>query len=332
MASAAFTPLGHFPYEKPSSEAYDVSSDGQLVVGQSLTTVPKGKSPSRAFMYSSGRMEALGIPPRGMDTIARAVSADGATVVGAGSNRAFRWTQSTGIRHLPKLAPEERGSYAAGVSADGNTVVGKSELSDEISHAFIWTEAEGMRSLGFLRGEGKTGANAVSADGSAVAGGSNVSRANIRAFRWSETDGMVALGPTDTRSAALDISDDGRFVVGTSFVGGLAMATLWLPAGETVHLGRLEGARSSEGTGVSADETMVVGQCIIQGGNEAFFWTKANGIRRLYEVLSNDYDLGPALAGWRLVHARKISANGRFITGFGMNPNGNPEAFLVRFG
>jgi hypothetical protein len=46
--------------------------------------------------------------------------------------------------------------------------------------------------------------------------------------------------------------------------------------------------------------------------------------------LINDFGLGASLAGWTLTSANDISADGQFIVGSGINPNGNTEAWLAR--
>jgi hypothetical protein len=51
-------------------------------------------------------------------------------------------------------------------------------------------------------------------------------------------------------------------------------------------------------------------------------------MRDLREVLAGEYGL--ALSGWRLEAAGGISADGLTIAGDGMNPAGQPEAWVVR--
>jgi hypothetical protein len=65
-------------------------------------------------------------------------------------------------------------------------------------------------------------------------------------------------------------------------------------------------------------------------GFEAFLWDQAHGVRCLFDVLTTDYDLGSSLTGWRLTRATAISPDGQAIVGYGFNPNGQAEAWLVR--
>jgi hypothetical protein len=53
-------------------------------------------------------------------------------------------------------------------------------------------------------------------------------------------------------------------------------------------------------------------------------------MRSLQSVLTNDFGLD--LAGWQLTIARGISADGLTITGYGVNPNGNTEAWVAYLG
>jgi probable HAF family extracellular repeat protein len=117
------------------------------------------------------------------NSVAYAISADGAVVVGAsadglGQSLAFRWTGASGMVALGVL-PGSNGSNALGVSADGAVVVGESFQPAGSSEAFVWTESNGMERLeDVLAANGVTGlagwslesARAISADGQWVVG------------------------------------------------------------------------------------------------------------------------------------------------------------------
>jgi len=82
--------------------------------------------------------------------LARGVSADGSVVVGwayndAGQDRAFRWTQATGMVDLGTLGGDWSEAY--GVSADGSVVVGVAQNAVRLLRAFRWTAAGGMEDL-----------------------------------------------------------------------------------------------------------------------------------------------------------------------------------------
>jgi probable HAF family extracellular repeat protein len=132
-------------------------------------------------------------------------------------------------------------------------------------------------------------------------------------------------------SSASDVSPDGRVVVGegTSALGQEAF--LWTQNGGIVGLGDLpDGNFFSTALAVSANGALVVGQGSSAAGYEAFIWDASRGMRSLRNVLINDFGLGSSLAGWTLTAANDISADGQFIVGSGINPDGNQEAWLAR--
>ena len=68
-----------------------------------------------------------------------------------------------------------------------------------------------------------------------------------------------------------------------------------------VGLGTLPGgSRNSTARGVSADGSIIVGQCYGEAGFEAFIWDAAIGMRSVRQVLVSQFDLGANLAGWKL--------------------------------
>ena len=80
---------------------------------------------------------------------------------------------------------------------------------------------------------------------------------------------------------------------------------------------------------VSGDGAVVVGYGTTDGGEAAFLWDAAHGMRNLRDVLVNEYGLGASLAGWTLSQAIGISADGTTIVGAGYNPAGKVEAWIV---
>ncbi len=143
---------GTFPGRYRSSAA-DVSADGSVVVGESLT----GIGNTRAFRWTSGGgMVDLGVLPGGsISTSSRAyaVSADGSVVVGfsntplSTSSGAFRWTSGGGMVVLGDIPSGNFGRIANGVSADGSVVVGQGNFTGGSQGAFIWDATNGVRSV-----------------------------------------------------------------------------------------------------------------------------------------------------------------------------------------
>jgi hypothetical protein len=58
-------------------------------------------------------------------------------------------------------------------------------------------------------------------------------------------------------------------------------------------------------------------------------WDTARGTHLLKDVLVNEHGLGDELAGWSLVSASAISADGSVIAGMGVNPSGKFQGWVV---
>lgn len=328
LASAAsFTPLG-------PDYADDVSADGSVVVGVAA---------SEAWRWTGGVTTPLNDDPSYyiQARTASGVSADGAVVVGSATvaswasgptpyRQAFRWTggQITALGILPGHASPDAHSEARAVSADGAVVVGFSTSGYGVE-AFRWAGGA-MTGLGFLPGGVWSWAYGVSADGSIVVGigDSSTSVNGPEAFRW--VDGvMTGLGylPGKSLSNAYDTSADGSVVVGDSGDGLTgAEAYRWV-GGVMTGLGDLPGGDfRSTATSVSADGSVVVGNSSGGDVDEAFIWTETKGMERLFDVLVENGATG--LTGWHLNNVR-ISGDGKWVVGWGINPAGETQAFLA---
>jgi probable HAF family extracellular repeat protein len=190
-----------------------------------------------------------------------------------------------------------------------------------------------MQGLGFLPGASVSDAHGVSRDGSVIVGvsGAGFSPTSPReAFRW-ENGMMTGLGflPGDTGSAASGVSADGSTIIGGSFVvGGIGSNNFrWTQAIGMEYLGPGPGGSNCDAIGVSGDGSVIVGTCYAATRGYASIWTEATGVRALEEVLVNDYGLD--LTGWMLIVAFSVSPSGDAITGWGINPAGEQEAFLA---
>jgi probable HAF family extracellular repeat protein len=229
-AGGGMVGLGGLPGGSFDSYAASVSADGSVIVGANSSAT------SEAFRWTSGGgMVGLGDLPGGdfqNGSGARAVTADGTVVVGAGSStagrEAFRWTSGEGMVGLGDLPGGLSFSSAEDISADGSVIVGdgNSALGYE---AFRWTAGGGMVGLGDLPGGGfESYARGVSADGSVIVGRSD-SVSGDEAFIWDVANGMrnlkgllnELLTPADrellddwTLRDATAISADGWTVVG----------------------------------------------------------------------------------------------------------------------
>lgn len=304
------------------SYARSVSDDGTVVVGYSYE---QNNVDIYAFRWTeSGGLADIAIPTA-TSSYGYGVSADGSVVAGlvnlsgVGYYQAYRWTSSGGAVALGTLG----GSYSAafGISGDGSTIVGESLLSDtpgDATHAFRWTQSDGLLDLGTLGGTEYSSANAVSNDGSVVVGNSQITgNSAAHAYRWTQGSGMVDLGTLGgSNSYANGVSRDGNTVVGSSMIAGDAEehAYRWTQGSGMTDLGTLGGTVSFS-YGVSGNGSIVVGMSQIADSSErAFRWTQSTGMRDLNELLS---EAGINMTGITLREARNISANGRYIVGFG---------------
>lgn len=339
-AAATFTPLGDLPGGSYYSAATYVSADGSVVVGESNST-----SGFEAFRWTSGSgIVGLGDLPGGpFQSESIDVSGDGSVVVGIGNSasgaEAFRWTVEGGMVGLGDLPGGIFDSQALGVSADGSVVVGIGTAALGLE-AFRWTASGGMVGLGDLPGGPFTsGAFGISDDGAVVVGSGNAvltdtAVVTAEAFRWTADGGMVGLGDLPGGiflSLPEGVSADGSVVVGYGngdFGTEGAEAFRWTSGDGMVGLGDLPGGGfSSAALDVSADGSVVVGSGITERGREAFVWTAHDGMQNLRDLLSKDGAEG--LTGWTLRQARGVSADGRTIVGFGINPRGQVEAWTA---
>lgn len=177
--------------------------------------------------------------------------------------------------------------------------------------------------LGNLRGSDDFGkrsqAYGISDDGQAVVGeslssvGWGVTR-GTEAFLWVKPGpmrGLEALSPPQTEyfSAAHDVSDQGRVVVGQSQTDKGSQAFRWTQAtGMVALVGTLAQREPSVACGVSADGKVIVGS----QGKVAFRWTEEHGMT--------------PLSGQNRSAALAVSSDGKAVVGW-MNTDDGTEAF-----
>jgi probable HAF family extracellular repeat protein len=320
-AESFFLGLGDLPGGSFISSASGVSADGSVVVG-----IGSSASGTEGFRWTiDSGMVGLGGGTRPSD-----VSANGSVVVGQWGSQAFRWKQNTGLIGLGDFPGGLFYSIANAASADGSVIVGRGarEVCDRngcrnIFPAFRWTHTSGLTIIGI-----GTAAD-ISSDGTVVVGGRS------QAARWTQEGGGVSLGdlPSGTlNSFAWGVSADGSVIVGQGTSDAGREAFRWTESSGMVGLGIPAGFDFSRAQDVSADGSVVVGSLGIGVNTDGspFIWDAAHGIRNLQDVLANEFGLAPSLAGWTLNYASAVSADGQFIVGGGINPIGNPEAWIAR--
>lgn len=327
VLASEFIPLGG-----PPAEVFPIDAQGLDAAG----TIVAGTGVGEACVWTAANGSQ---PIPATNGFVQAVSADGGSVVGGVFNEAtkvtepFLWTESGGLQRLgfPSGALLPVQAVAEGVSGNGGVVAGYTSFGGS-RQAFRWEASEGFTNLTPDSAD-ESFAYAVSDDASVVVGASDST-----AFRWSQSGGLVDLGSLPGGrggSTAFDISADNAVIVGSSSSGSSAVeAFRWTAETGMVGLGFLSSVNST----TVANATTGRGEAVI-GRNDtfgaapgvaAFLWTEGFGIESLQGVLSGRLGLGSQLNGWQLASATDISPDGRSIVGYGINPSGNAEGWLVR--
>lgn len=275
-----------------------------VVVVSSLACIVATGAASAAPMF-----EGLGYLPGAPSTyydysVARAVSADGSTIVGASDaaidgRAAFRWTADEGMQALGSSWRQYFGATA--VSGDGAAVAGwgGNDTYYWSDRAFRWTSGGGIQDLGTLPGHTRAEAHGISGDGAVVVGVSESFTAAARGFRWTAYGGMTDLGHLRgaDSSSANAISGDGSTIVGESGSATTSEAFRWTAAGGMEGLGTLPGGAHSSASAVSTDGSTIVGTSDSADGPRAFRWTAAEGMQSLGILPGDSRSFALAVSG-----------------------------------
>jgi hypothetical protein len=141
-----------------------------------------------------------------------------------------------------------------------------------------------------------------------------VPSADVQPVRWTAEGRVDLSGSTSFPDAA---SADGKVVIG--WVNGAARwteQTGWVSLGDP----------TANAYAVNGDGSVIVGRYNSLDG-ALFFWTPTTGIVNLRRHLL-DQGLSE-VQGWTLEEATDISDDGRTILGYGINPQGETEAWIA---
>lgn len=336
-------PIGHLP-TGPDFNAASAVSDNGVAVGNSDIA---GGYVAFRWTQATGIQSIGDLPGGDINTEAIDISADGSVVVGFGLTasgyEAYRWTTGGGFEALGFNGSDTQ-SFAFGISADGSTVVGRSD-GVASAQAVRWTASEGIVPLGILPGGTFSSANAASADGSIIGGASSstaskASFASAEAVRW-DNDVLSSMNFTYTDpfsgnqlvyDASVEaISADGS-VMALNTPGD---AYRWTADTGFTKIPRVMDGNFSHGMNaidISGDGQIIVGAAnannlIANRFERASIWTPSTGQLYLQDYLNG---LGvTGFSGWTLFQATSVSPNGRYIAGFGLNPSGKVEGYVV---
>lgn len=316
-----------------SSQAWGVSDDGMVVVGESMNNARL----SRPFLWTqSGVMENIGRPQSDSSgtRIALGVSGDGKTVIGherlggSANARAVYWTRSGGWSVIAGAGS------AQSVNQDGTVIVGGATGRG----AFRWTKSGDITYLKGLRTDGGSLAGEwaydVSNDGNSIVGATRLNSGQYRATLWTvspsgtQIKNLGILNGFD-HSQADAISGDGTVVVGTSFsITGVSKvnprAFRWTQSEGMIDLGTINDDNSGVSSirDVNADGSVIVGYSKNKAGTRrAFRWTQAMGMVDLGTFKSDNS--GEATANG-------VNADGSIVVGYAQDDTGNARAFIWR--
>ncbi|GAB1440156.1 autotransporter domain-containing protein [Providencia sp.] len=286
-----------------------LSADGKILVTNIFSRFKENEFPLWSENKGMTVESIRGLIPdadANLDNYIIGMSKDGSTLIGSSMalgttntprrRYTFRWTPKTGAKHLNA----DTSSHVQAISDDGSVITGQIQINAQTSPAFIWTEKNGMHSLGTLKsnGLGLSFANGISADGSTVVGESQIDRGERKAFRWTKKTGMQGLGtlkPDNSGfSTASQASANGHVVIGESDTKSstndhqVRHAFRWTEATGMVDLGTL--GTYSSARFISKDGSIIAGSTDInpptdtaaqnphRRDEQAFRWTEKTGM------------------------------------------------------
>ena len=183
-------------------------------------------------------------------------------------------------------------------------------------------------SLGTTIPNRATRANGIADDGTIV-GWQDAENGQREAVKW--VNGVQEYILTNnglTNGEAMAVNGPGTAIVGTNYGYGIVQSGwIWQQGKGTTAI--VEGPFRVIPTAVSDDGRTAVGNVIVTSGGDrrAFVWTEGKGVTYLDDLLKSKG--GSLAAGWQIQSLNAMSADGQIIGGWGINPNGEIEGFLV---
>ncbi len=331
-----------------SSEAYAISDDGAIVVGQ--IRISSGESRAFKWTASTGLQILNGL--QNINSWARSISSDGSVIVGTAEEnvrKAFRYIQNGPFEYLLPLGGSDfNTSEARDLSSDGSKIVGEMRnLSDEV-RGFVWSETLGMTELSALQYQGVSSqVFAISGNGYLLVGSGSFSDSvlNYSALpvEWESIPtyhiGTLPYFLLIEYGLVEEISENGAYAVGEFMLNGKLRGERWHrePPGIWslyTDVGLLDGIPDSAGIcyalDVSNDGT-VVGRTTTSTPFDwdAYIWEKTSSSTGAMFNLNELYSNVINRSGY-LISANAISPDGRFIIGNGYRLSTRKnEAFLL---
>lgn len=300
------------------------------------------------YAMGAGRysFQALGVVPGTSWSSPHCVS-DSGVVVGTSVGKAFRWSAAGGMTALGSLG---NNSSARGVNGSGQ-IVGYSSITAGAKRACLWNPDQGPTDLSPYVGA-VSEATAINSSGQIV--GQSLQSTCLRVWSW-DSDGGVSYipwpAPFYDTSRAEDLNNYGQVVGSFNHSETSSVAYVWTPGSDPVTLdnmlyaygvndaGQVVG-ENNEGraalwdpdagyldlgfdafTGRARDINNR-GEVIGDGDDKLFIWTASGGLHDLASLVDG------VPADWTISCAISINDLGQ-ITGYGVNPSGKNEAYLL---
>ena len=309
-----------FLFPSGAMGATDISADGTTVVGSNNARAVRWDA-SAGFGTSLPNF-----PCCGPEAQALGVSGDGSVITGyargAVGQQPVRWVNES-IESLGEIDGQQVTGNANAISADGHVIVGG--VNTAAGHEVVrWVDGQIERLVGLVFGR----ALAVSADGAVIGGYAPTSP--VRPFRWENGTFVLLeglLGPAK-HAVVWEMTPDGTILMGNSKSESGQEAVRWVN-GIIESLGDLPGGFVSASVYASNADGSLIGGRGWDGttGKTAVIWDRMNGMRELKAVLEQDFGLD--LGNWELDAVLGISDDGSVLTGFGHNPNGEQQPWVV---
>lgn len=229
------------------------------------------------------------------------------------------WSAQAAVPSFQSLGclPEFTGTFAHAISGNGLTVVGscsRSNGTEYVHQAFVWTRESGLVALGTLSEENvQSSAYGVSFDGSVIVGS-----VESKPVRWGLPGSAEELqGWGIGGGLATAVSANGQVVIGRWQNAGFR----WTASTGMENIGALEGGDGyCEPYGVSANGSVIVGNSRSASGNEGFRWEagQMEGLGVIGTAPESHYHGSNGRGG--------VSADGLIAAGSSTSPLGT-EAF-----
>lgn len=267
------------------------------------------------------------------------VSGDGNTIIGCildenGKQNAAKWIGGENYQILAPVAGAV--SCDAGLTSAwdvdyyGDTAVGLGYLPQQCrAHAVSWDVRSGAPAtdLGALFPNTYSRANAISGDGHTIAGWQDSVFGERQGAKW--VDGVESYVLTDAGEHVGEVfwvNYDGTAMCGANYPYGSSDAWVWTAKGgfTDINTGPIF-STSVSAVQASDDGSVVVGIARNQNGVAKGWIFHHNKL-----IWATDYLAKRLAPGWTVWAMSAVSADGSTLAGYGANPNGQVEGFVIK--